>query len=799
MGSEEISKEYLARLAHILSSRQLVPGGVKVSSKAFKAFAENMTSDFPVSEKFLKKVFRAAKTIGSVLSERKPTRLDGGHISVSMAGSFSSSIKDGGRAQEIRDDVIELMKTCPAESGEIEIPFVKWKFRELQGVPRWQTWGRETPLEKPLRFYDLDEELKAVLGEDLTFIYPGEKFEFGEIRGDITLRGEWHHRWGFDEALGIQILSVALLKAKQHLDMGVPLPCRVLTVPEPGGKVRIVTTTPWWVIIIQQSVSHVMTGVLKYHPSVTTLQMGDQIWLWLRLLTKSDLGSLNEPWFLSSDLKEATDRIPLPIADALLRGFYSGIGVANLPMFELARELLLTPHVLFLPDSIIEKGRGVLMGEPLTKTVLTLQNAVCELMALWSVTGKKGPIRTRSTPWRAFGLGGDDLIAVGPKCYLDKITSNLEKCGARLSPDKHGVSRFALKYTERLVYLKEITNWDKSMNVVPGNYPSHPCIDSIKVRLLSPLGKSLEVKNDRNVAIGKGAALGKVIKWLPKQCFSNAWKNLARARFIQRMGPYLPSSSENPTLAAQILLPATLGGLDLFFDEDLPGLYRKLPYPTRVVITALLTLKDDRVEEARLCLASFVTNSTIRGFELKANLREWVRSTIQSLVPSGSPWTLVGDRGVSLADRLAFLRTKGWFTLWESVKLILRPFLFADILSGKSPASTYNTEKWVSRYHRIWDQVTVLLPGVTPLEDVSPQDLLKVFKAVPIPPLYHLGSVETVSYDRPDGEHVEISMSVTDELTADLPSLAIKPEWLGLMRSGKIPAVPFANYSHWGQ
>nr|QED21525.1 hypothetical protein 2 [Moriarty virus] len=150
---------------------------------------------------------------------------------------------------------------------------------------------------------------------------------------------------------------------------------------------------------------------------------------------------------------------------------------------------------------------------------LTIQNLVVEEYAMRIFLGRNfGTSFYESPKWRTYHIGGDDHLAIGPSSYLKEITNCHIRMGSKISDGKHGTSRLAVMYCEKVL---DIRNIYKPFSVCRINdstetYENSPFVDSVKLRLLSPTTKSFDVVADRNVAIGKGLSLGRCLRWLNK-------------------------------------------------------------------------------------------------------------------------------------------------------------------------------------------------------------------------------------------------------------------------------------------
>jgi hypothetical protein len=603
---------------------------------------------------------------------------------MSCAGSYHETVKDGGRGKEIRDTLNIYFSYVPSEDEEIETPF--GPLCCPAGMERWRYWCRKTPY----------------------LHYPEVKF--GEPIPEEVFAEQNIYYQGFDEAIGNQILAISYLCYISWTESGLPIPCRVLTVPEPGGKARIVTTGPFWLNTLQQSVAHTMKSVLKYHPSCrSSLQKTDQAWQAMYLFSNKQYPEDFE--CLSSDLSEATDHLPKRVAECLLSGFARGIGLRS-KLLEISIDLISRNREFVLPDDVsLKQARGVMMGEPLTKVVLTLLNLFVEESAMREYLEVTGGSDYKSPPWRSYHIGGDDHLGVGPPKYLRYITKNHIKCGSKISAGKHGQSKTVVKYCEKVIDVRNLLSkpFDvRTINDSTESYEASPFIDSIKVRLLSPLTKAFDVSADRNVAIGKGLSLGRTLKWMNVDHFPTKWLRMVRDRFFQRMGSLLPDRTSG--LYWQLFLPVYWGGLNLYIEEELPTVYAKVPQLTKSIMEDYIS--EGSLSEPGRCLQKLLSNFSYRGFRLneseKSLMRDHVENVIKLSLPSSTWRQLVTEfnpEGEHSAQSLIHvIHEQGWMNEDEIYDQLLRPILFKEILLGQEKPSPYNTERLKNRYAKLWDR-----------------------------------------------------------------------------------------------
>jgi len=735
-------KRHAESLAHLCSSRQLPAGDRKALARALRTLQENLTTDFVWSGNDQDTVYKAAKLVGSRCREAGPGPLSAAHISLSYAGSFFATTSEGGRSNELLKAIRPILTHIPEEDESIILPWTTLRCPAKE--ERWRHWCRAEPY--------------------LGFPERG----FGDLSRE-TLGGFEVFRQGFDDAIGAQILACAYLSyeaAQYDLEQGIPV--RALSIPEPGFKTRIVTTGPYWLNVLQQGTAHVTRAFLESHPSAKSgLVRTDQAWQFLYMLARAckfPEGSA----CLSSDLKEATDNIPHQVALCILDGFQAGLGYLS-PLYDLAVRLVTSPRLIINPDgSCYKTCRGVLMGEPLTKTILTIYNIVCEEIAIREYLGYDytKPVQV---PWRCFVVAGDDHLAVGPKAYLDGITRVHIRLGSKISPDKHAVSSRYVMYCEKVLEVYNFWNFKdvRGINNSTASYESSPFVDSVKIRLLSPCSKSIEVANDRNIAIGKAKTLGRTLRWLNRDHFSMKWVSMVRDRFFTRMGSLLPERSSG--VYWHLLLPEYLGGLGLWVDGDEVDLAYRLPDPSKGLIKDILS---ESISPEKLGLfKGFTSNMSYRGYQLvedevnlvKDLLKEMILPSLTAMKWSEAKKLIPGYQDMSAKDLAIRLNRRKILMLSEIEDHILRAFLFKEILSEEVKTAPYNTERLKRRYARLWD---IVFDGHTA---VTADEVREVLSWRPAEPLYDVSETNTYPIR---GEIREVT--ILDECLIGLPELTIK-------------------------
>jgi hypothetical protein len=751
MERDGVTKDDLTKLSHLCSSRQLPTGDKKTEIKSLWELKSVTTEVFKTKAVDLRDLYRSSRLIGRKCRKAGPGPIRNAHLSLATSGSLERKVHEGGRAQEIEDHVFPILRFVPSVTREITYPLGTLK--DTANVPRWRTWCRDQPL---------------LTKEELDLGDPHE-----------TLGGFFDvFRLGFDEAIGEQILACALLE--QERNRGTEVPLRVLTITEPGCKARIVTTGPWWVYVVQQPLAHVSRGFLGSHRSCEAGMMRtDQAWQYLHMLESVRSSWKDDFEVLSSDLKSATDTIPHDVAVTALRGFFDGIGLTS-PLIEANLDLLSRPRLCIAEkiETIWTANRGVFMGEPLAKTVLTLVVTASEETAIRKFLNK-GFKDSIQVPWRAFADAGDDHIASGPVPYLEQIGKQLQLIGMILSPDKHARSKIAVRFCEKGLDVRNIKNqWSvKTINDGLDQYQASPFVDSIKVRLLSPCSKSNESFNERNTSVGKAKSLGRTLRWLNPSVFPHKWIRMVRDRFFQRMGPLMPSPQSG--VYWHLLLPEHLGGVGLYVEGDYPDLAYRLPDLTKGLIKDYRSLVIDPDCDLLKKFAGFTSNSSYRGYSLKEDDLTLVKESLLPELKFSPSFTMeealkrenLKDT-LSSKSKISRLRGKGYLTSWELEDRVTKPFLFKQILSKEAKVSAFNTEAFKTRYSRLWDLVYRGQSSVT-------EDEIRYAVENPIRDerLYYLEQCEIfVNGEIKTG-------TVLEELTAGLPNFSISWNMFGELGS----------------
>jgi len=366
--------------------------------------------------------------------------------------------------------------------------------------------------------------------------------------------------------------------------------CRTHVVAEPS-KARVITIAHYAYTFIMHIFSHLWKREITDQRAVTGLRGSRNLWEFL----KKDLDPQEILWeeispeeesspvyALSTDLEEATDygnpSVARQIWNALIAhsqwadGFPTGLAILAKNLFCGKRYILRNdPGVgsLFsqnniplskLGDYLFVKRRGWLMGDPMTKVILTL----AQVYAL-----EKSQLRVAA-------INGDDLIALSiDREKLERYPAELESLDFKVSLDDTYVSRKIMFYCEEVARVPQ----DVRQTIAVQFRRSETFlwyIDYPRIRLLLPVYPD----NDRYSYndTGRFDLLGKEMRWT---------YSLSRGASIMM---------QRAVLLQHLMVPAPAGSLR-FLPIELGGDGSFTPDPTIVVASLLKTEEPLRSEK----------------------------------------------------------------------------------------------------------------------------------------------------------------------------------------------------------
>jgi hypothetical protein len=375
-------------------------------------------------------------------------------------------------------------------------------------------------------------------------------------------------------------------------------------------------------------------------------------------------------------------------------------------------------------------SRGILMGDPGAKLVLTLHNLCAEWEAFFRYelgmldatdaeflyrlsAGKGAPTKS----WRHFACSGDDHIGQGPLPYLKRITLNHGENGMSVSWSQNFLSSVGAFYCEEMFFtvgLKPSEIWGVETPLNKRDYLRQPHIDAMKIRLLSPCSKECEGKDEPNPAIGKARQMQGMLAWLGGGF--EAMVPMASARFEQRMEGFLP------TLLSTRYLPVKLGGIGspAFHrsESELRSIFKEeTPW---IQLQSIKEIFDGTANLlVKRCLANFATNARARGVS-----SDLVQDQVKEILSNAELTLGVDDSGLQLLtqigdvdwahmrfnDKATLAKRHGLTTVDDAINSIDRPYLFRNMLCpevsrrhGEDPYKdkAYDVLPWIKRESRL--------------------------------------------------------------------------------------------------
>jgi hypothetical protein len=632
-------------------------------TKSLQKFKDLVVDDFKSSPDLLASFAFEANRLGSYVKRHMPSNAVW-HFSVNASGSLLSSVSEGGKVKEMLDDIKPILLAVPSTTYSIDSPFGLIQFRS--GYPNWTSWFRT-------------EEESMVLS---LFEFPGPSIEIDEF-GIKGIRG-------YDSSFALQVFYIAYSFVLDLFNSDLPMEVRVVSVPEPGGKVRTVSMGPWWSQVYLAPFGHFFQECLRGDfDGAPCLYRGSLAWD--AFFSMRNVHDRNGMMFMSSDMTSCTDAFPKDLAFTLLSSFIEGMGVTG----DLLRLAVIHSVGLrsadVLGDPIVMR-RGVLMGEPVTKSLLTLY-MVC--LRAYSLRSRLGEFDPDNLPgWWFFHIGGDDHLVHGPPDYLDSVMNLVIESGFLLDTKRQGYSDFGLRYLQVPFYFHNVDLKDPKAVFDEERYHLSAYCDHVKSRLLSPNVKPHSASQMLNVSIGKAISLGENLSYLRPSLKSYALG--IRNRFLWRMEALLPSRITANSLFQTILLPQFLGGLGLALsDEERLYALEHSPKPTRVLVSRLLDgvarpFEIHMFKRMNLNTKYFIPTEEYRRLDelLSYGLPDYDSSVLKTLK-------------VPYLHAIHELELNGIYSLDNLMKRILRLQCNLEVLQAKKPLIEI---PWTKKYWLLWGQ-----------------------------------------------------------------------------------------------
>jgi hypothetical protein len=277
--------------------------------------------------------------------------------------------------------------------------------------------------------------------------------------------------------------------------------CSIAVVREPGPKARTVTSSSFFHSEFLQVFSHLSLEMLNNIPEIASgLRKSRHGWVWAEELDDPEIVG-KDVYAVSTDLETSTDYLNWEVVRSVLTVFNR---IAGIPTWygNACIEALTHPRRVYYNGTLFtETKRGSLMGDPGTKSVLTLVGlaVTCKVRLL---TG---------TFFKAVNIG-DDYVGVGTKQACEESLEAFESFEMKISEDDTFISNELMYFTEELIELPKTRRDTVSTIFKTRDWSRMPYIDAIKGRLL------IDAKKNRDdfsyTPAGRLAQLGRDTSYL---------------------------------------------------------------------------------------------------------------------------------------------------------------------------------------------------------------------------------------------------------------------------------------------
>jgi hypothetical protein len=366
---------------------------------------------------------------------------------------------------------------------------------------------------------------------------------------------------GIDSRLGMLLFLWSEIKYRNWIANGKkPLPVDPVPISEPGVKARIATKSLIWINLYLSPASHLIKDVMLTIPGCRVgLKGSDHAWNF-----EASFGRHSSSWkeiesISTSDLTAATDWLEHDMASSSMKAFLDGRfsehparnylhnainlvcsprliiekpacfnlkgGVRNPKIyrkFKTSSDSLSVEHENKFYKGYVTK-RGILMGEPLTKMILSLLSIAAERSARANSSTTNPSLsdfmRSRRT-LHQYACAGDDHIGLGKTSYLKQIPLVLQYWSGEISWDKYCISHYGAHYCQDFLIkpqpgpnyaLRKLSELARQGRLV--ERPKYK-LDHIWLRLFSDRRKvGSAVFEETNPFPGKSKALTEMLGW----------------------------------------------------------------------------------------------------------------------------------------------------------------------------------------------------------------------------------------------------------------------------------------------
>jgi hypothetical protein len=460
------------RLLTIFNSRSMSPAGWKIQEESMEEWMTTVTTLPPeIDANFDLKCLETQYEFRPVITE---------------TSSFKFSREQGGKMKEVQQIVVELLSNNP--------PNLINEF------------GKEVTL----------DSLRTERPEPIPVIGIADGTYGGNIfvsKGFLTINDKISIDWG--KALVYWAIARIMQDPNKHDRVFVS------TVKEPG-KARIITAPEIERHILLSALAHTFRRTVSWPEARAGLTTSRNGWEFYRSSSTDYLGTgtpQEDSCYIGSDLERATDIPPFTAGKSV----YRKMGEAsNLPNFLI--ELLVDlcgPRRAFTKrsqkDPVLVTTRGIPMGDPCTKYVLTYLHQQAITRTVMRIGSKE--VNFFKPRWR---INGDDFIAeihhgIG-RAFLEAYKQECTSLGMKVSELDSFYSTKIGYYCEEGLIVREsrLQNYEYTIS----NRGRFPMLDIVKSRLLNTYPS--ESPTLLESLMGKAAALGVSLRYA-REPFSRLW------------------------------------------------------------------------------------------------------------------------------------------------------------------------------------------------------------------------------------------------------------------------------------
>jgi len=308
-------------------------------------------------------------------------------------------------------------------------------------------------------------------------------------------------------SVGGQIGTPLFQKAMEHAywDDGIR-DVNIAAVRE-NGKARVITSGSFWKDTLLQGFSHLTIEVIKNLKDLTdSLQAARHGWKFIQKLDHLDAERcwplFEEAFLFSFDWEKATDRPTHEHGKDLTGRLLRKLDIPG-EIVDLVCEVWVGMKNLFYRGKPVGTlVNGIPMGDPLTKTNLSLAHPVCDLYA------------RKVTSSKCLGAGnGDDGIRIPDKIsYVAAFEDAASMLGYEISKLDSFVTDDWGTYCEEIFYLPRDRFNTVKVGCRSNNTLAMPYLDFPKIRLI--LGTSKDREDYSTDIVGKVTLLGKDMEYV---------------------------------------------------------------------------------------------------------------------------------------------------------------------------------------------------------------------------------------------------------------------------------------------